>query len=67
MKKLPITRKHKINLTSIKINKKNIKNFDAIIVLTDHDNVNYNLVKNNSKIIFDSRGIYKVNKKIIRV
>ena len=41
--------------------------FDAIIILTDHDNVNYNLIKENAKMIFDSRGIYQVNKRIIRV
>ena len=67
VKKLPITRKHKMNMKSIKINKTNIKQFDAIVILTDHDNVNYNLIKKNSKMIFDSRGVYKVNKKIIRI
>ena len=67
VKKLPITRKHKMNMKSIKINKTNIKQFDAIVILTDHDNVNYNLIKKNSKMIFDSRGVYKINKKIIRI
>ena len=56
-----------MNMKSIKINKTNIKQFDAIVILTDHDNVNYNLIKKNSKMIFDSRGVYKVNKKIIRI
>ena len=65
--KIPDTRKHKINLKSIKLNKKNIQNFDCVLILTDHDNINYNLIKNNSKLIFDSRGIFKTSKKILRV
>ena len=38
-----------MNMKSIKINKTNIKQFDAIVILTDHDNVNYNLIKKIQK------------------
>ena len=65
--KIPDTRKHKLNLKSVRLNKKNIQNFDCVLILTDHDNINYKLIKNNSKLIFDSRGIFKTSKKILRV
>ncbi len=64
---LPKTRKHNLTLRSKTLTKKFIKDFDCTLILTDHDNVNYKLIKNNSKIIFDARGIFKTSNKIIRV
>ena len=36
-----------------------IKKYDGVLICTDHDNVNYDLVLKNSKIIFDSRNVFK--------
>ena len=52
---------------SDQIDKKNISSADAVLLLTDHDNINYSLIKKYSKKIFDTRGVYSVGKKIIRV
>ncbi len=55
-------------LKSVKVNKKNIKDSDAVLLLTDHDYYkNYSkLLLNNSKIIFDTRNFFKkLNRKII--
>ena len=40
-----------------------------ILLITDHDKLNYQFLKKNSKVIFDCRGRYKNNfdKKIIQV
>ena len=46
-------------MKSIKINKSNLKKFDAVILVSDHDLFDYKLIANNSKIIFDTRGRYK--------
>ena len=35
--------------------------------MTDHDYINYRLIEKNSKIIFDTRGRLKKNKKVIYV
>ena len=68
VKQLPITRKFNLNLKSISINSKNVKKYDAVLVLTDHTQINYDLIENFSKKIFDSRGVYTpVKNKIIRV
>lgn len=65
---LPLTRKYNFKLKSIPINYKNLKTYDAVLILTDHSKVNYSLIKKFSKKIFDSRGVYSpVDKKIIRV
>ena len=44
---------------SKKINKKTLKKYDCVFILTDHSNVNYNLIKKYSKLIVDTRDIYK--------
>ena len=67
IKKLPVTRKFNIKLNSIELTKQNLTNSDAVLIHTDHDNIKYNLIKKYSKKIFDSRGIFKVQKNIIRV
>ena len=57
-------------IRSIKnISKKILKTYDCVIILTDHDVINYNLILKNSKIIFDTRGVYEsiINKKIIKI
>ena len=34
--------------------------------MTDHDNFDYKKIYNNSKLILDTRGRYKVDQKVIR-
>ena len=58
----PILRKGrnlKFSKKSILLNKKNLKKFDAILVVTDHDLYDYKFIYENSKKIFDARGVYK--------
>ena len=42
-------------MKSIKINYKNIKKYDCVILVTDHDKFNYNLIRKKSKILIDTR------------
>tara|TARA_B100001063_G_C16740830_1_gene544703 strand:- start:467 stop:1744 length:1278 start_codon:yes stop_codon:yes gene_type:complete len=46
-------------LKSVELSKKIIANYDCVFILTDHSNVNYNLIKKYSKLIVDTRDIYK--------
>jgi len=47
------------SIKSINLSKKNIKKSDLVVIVTDHDNVNYNLIKSFSKKIIDCRGVFK--------
>ena len=38
-----------------------IKKFDVVIILTDHSNVDYELIKNNANLIIDTRNVYPLN------
>ena len=58
--KIPKTRNFDLqNVKKIKLTKNNLKKFDAVILVTDHDKVNYKKVFKNSKMIFDTRNKIK--------
>lgn len=63
-KLLRIGRKNKISLKSISLKPSNIRKYDASIIVTDHDKINYELVFKNSNFIFDCRGRFKKYKNI---
>tara|TARA_A100001015_G_scaffold40493_1_gene44407 strand:- start:2209 stop:3489 length:1281 start_codon:yes stop_codon:yes gene_type:complete len=59
LKSFPKQRSFNFRLAYKSLNRKNIRKYDFIIILTDHDNINYELLKSNSNIIFDTRGRIK--------
>ncbi|MCK9614330.1 MAG: nucleotide sugar dehydrogenase [Candidatus Omnitrophica bacterium] len=56
---LPYLKIDGIDLKRIEFSKKNLKTFDCVIVVTDHSNIDYNFIKNNARLIFDTRNVYK--------
>ena len=57
-------RNYDFKMSSVKLNAKNLKQYNATIIMTDHDYINYGLIEKNSKIIFDTRGRLKKIKKL---
>jgi len=51
---------------SINLNSKNLKKYDIVILMTDHEKFDYKLIYNNSKKIIDCRGRYDVDSKVVR-
>ena len=68
-KKVPKTRKYNFEkIKRSKLSKSNLVKFDGVILVTDHDNVNYKKILNYSKVIFDTRNKYKIKSpKIIQL
>lgn len=56
----PKMREHHFNLTSIELSAKKLSTYDCVLLATDHDKFDYERIKNNSKLIVDSRGRYLV-------
>jgi UDP-N-acetyl-D-glucosamine dehydrogenase len=54
----PRMRQHKFNLTSLPITKESLKSFDAVIVATNHDKFDYELISESTNLIIDTRGVY---------
>ena len=63
--KFPKMREHNFNLRSIDLNENNLKNFDAVILATDHDAFDYELIEKYSNLIIDTRGKYLPSKKVV--
>jgi UDP-N-acetyl-D-glucosamine dehydrogenase len=59
--RIPINRNFNINLRSSKLTTNLLKKISAVIIVTDHDKVNYSKIQRNSKLVFDSRNVYKKN------
>lgn len=63
---IPYLKIDDIDIRGEEITKKNIKEFDCIIIVTQHSKVDYKFIKDNAKLIFDTRNVYKdVNAKNI--
>lgn len=54
--KFPKMREHHFDLSSIDIDANVLANYDCVLLATDHDSFDYNLIKANAKLIVDSRG-----------
>jgi UDP-N-acetyl-D-glucosamine dehydrogenase len=52
-------RQNNIIKNSVILSKENLKKFSAVLLVTDHDKYDYKFIAQNSKIIFDTRGVYK--------
>ena len=43
------------------LTKENLKNSDAVIIMTDHDQIDFRFIEENSDLIIDSRNVIKKN------
>lgn len=55
----PKMREHCFDLKSEPLHAENLAQFDAVVLATDHDQFDYDLVKRNAALIIDSRGKYR--------
>ena len=54
----PKMREHKFNLTSVSLNPETIGEYDCLLLATDHDKFDYEMIKKHARLIIDSRGKY---------
>lgn len=67
---LPYLKIDDINLKRAEFNKASFRDSDCVIIATDHTNVDYKFIADNSKLIVDTRNIFKDLKKrenIVRI
>ena len=56
---IPFLRLEGLDLESVGLTAKKIKEFDCCLIATDHRQVDYAVLLKNAKFIFDSRNVYK--------
>ncbi|MGY4824477.1 nucleotide sugar dehydrogenase [Stutzerimonas chloritidismutans] len=54
----PKMREHHFELSSVELTSENVAAYDCILIATDHDSVDYDMVKAHAQLIVDSRGRY---------
>ena len=63
-------RQYELYIKNIKrldvLTKKSIKYFDVVILMTDHDKLNYREILSASKKIIDCRGRFQISQKVYR-
>ncbi len=65
-KKVPQMRNYNFNLKNKVISYSALKNYAAVLLITDHDKFNYKLIQRSANIIIDTRGKFKNFKNIYR-
>ncbi|MCO7570722.1 UDP-N-acetyl-D-glucosamine 6-dehydrogenase [Pseudomonas chlororaphis] len=55
----PKMREHHFDLSSVPLTADTVAGFDAVVLATDHDKFDYELIKSSAKLIIDSRGKYR--------
>lgn len=62
----PEMREHHFDLSSVQLTPKTLANYDAVILLTDHSDFDYDMIEQNAKILIDTRGKFRASKTAIR-
>jgi UDP-N-acetyl-D-glucosamine dehydrogenase len=56
---LPKTRKYKYDMKSVKLTAEKIKNYDLVVLSTDHSTFDYKFIVENAKLVVDSRNAFE--------
>lgn len=67
IRQFPKFREYEFQMKSIELKPEIISKFDAVIILTNHSNIDYNMLVENSNIIIDTRNATKEIKKRINI
>ena len=54
----PKKRRHRFELESVTLDPESLAAFDAVIIATDHDAFDYDLIRRHARLIVDTRGRY---------
>lgn len=55
----PKMREHSFELSSEALTAENLASFDAVVLATNHDGFDYELIKQQAQLIVDTRGVYR--------
>ncbi len=65
--KFPKMRAHSFDLSSKALTAETLENFDAVVLATNHDKFDYQLILDKAKLVVDTRGIFREpNEKVIK-
>ena len=57
--RFPRMREHKFDLESVELTPQNLASYDAVVLLTDHSDFDYDAILAHSQMVIDTRGKYR--------
>jgi UDP-N-acetyl-D-glucosamine dehydrogenase len=57
--RLPFGRKHKLDLASVPLSEASLRQYDAVLLVTDHSRFPYDLIHRSAPLIVDSRNAFR--------
>ena len=63
---IPKTRDYNLSLDSVSLDSSTINKYDIVVLITNHDSFNYELIQKHSKIIIDTRGTLNLGENVVR-
>jgi len=57
--KFPKMREHRFDLESVVLDEKNLKSRDCVLIATNHDAFDYELIRKHAPLVVDTRGMYR--------
>jgi len=57
--RLPFVRRHKIDLASVPLTETSLRQYDAVLLVTDHSRFPYELIHRSATLIVDSRNAFR--------
>ena len=55
----PKMREHHFELSSVALTPENLSSYDCVLLATNHDNVDYEMIIKHSQLVIDTRGVYQ--------
>jgi UDP-N-acetyl-D-glucosamine dehydrogenase len=52
------TRAHNLHLKPVTLTAKSVSSYDAVVIVTDHDGLDYQMIQKHAKLIIDTRNVY---------
>ncbi len=57
----PPTRKHQLDMTSTPLDRESLGQADLVLIVTDHDDFDWELIRRHARLIVDTRGVYEAD------
>lgn len=55
---LPLMKDYSYPIKSVDLSAENLKSYDCVVIATDHDSYDYELIRTKSQLVLDTRGVY---------
>lgn len=55
----PKMREHRFDLSSVALTPERVAGYDLVLLATDHSSFDYNMLKENARLLVDTRGVYR--------